>query len=326
MPQARLKEYLRDIGDGSIGTESPDCSIVPAANGTFLLSTTDFFYPLVADPFLQGQIACCNVLSDLYALGVDRIDTVLMLLGVCLGMSESERKIVTSEMIRGFNHSATQAGTAVTGGQTVMNPWPTIGGVAMTVATEAEFVRPLNAEEGDVLVLTKPIGTQIAVNLYEWFHDKPNLFEKLHGQVSSEEVHRIYNAACVSMSSLNRTGARLMRKYGAKAATDVTGFGLLGHAQNLASVQSRAVSFVIHSLPVIRGVPAIDKQVYDFKLREGFSAETSGGLLIVLPRTLADAFVQEFRGTENAPCWIVGEVVNGEKSAVIAGDAEFIEV
>lgn len=266
------------------------------------------------------------MLSDLYALGIPRVDSVLMILAVSLAMNEAERKIITREMIRGFNETATRAETQVTGGQTVMNPWPIIGGVGMTVATEAEFIRPVGAEAGDLLVLTKPIGTQIAVNLYEWFHDKRALFDKLNGAVSSEDVHRIYEAACQSMSALNRTGAALMQKHGAKAATDITGFGLLGHAHNLASVQTASIAFSIHTLPVIRGVPAIDKTIYDFKLKEGFSAETSGGLLIAIGRDSAEAFMKEFTEVEGKPCWVVGSVEVGERTAEITPEAVFLEV
>jgi len=97
---------------------------------TRLISTTDFFYPLVEDPYFQGRIACCNTLSDLYAMGITRVDHILMILGVSLMMNEEQREIVTREMMRGFNDCATEAGTLVTGGQSVMNPWPMIGGVA----------------------------------------------------------------------------------------------------------------------------------------------------------------------------------------------------
>ena len=87
MPQATLFQYLKDIGDGSIAKESPDCSVVPVYKGAdglslSLLSTIDFFYPLVDDPYLQGKIACCNVLSDLYAMGASKCDNLLMVLGV----------------------------------------------------------------------------------------------------------------------------------------------------------------------------------------------------------------------------------------------------
>ena len=129
-----------------------------------LITTTDFFYPLVEDPYLQGRIACANVLSDVYAMGVTHIDTVLMILGVSLRMTPEEREIITREMIRGFNDTANLAGTKVTGGQSVMNPWPIIGGTACTVVKEEEIIFPNSARVGDKLILTKALGTQPAVN------------------------------------------------------------------------------------------------------------------------------------------------------------------
>jgi selenide, water dikinase len=133
---------LKDIGDGTIAKETPDVSVTnynvkDAPEGgkavlgqTRLISTTDFFYPLVEDPYIQGRISCCNVLSDVYAMGITRVDHMLMILGVSLQMNKAEREIVTSEMIRGFNDCAVEAGTMITGGQSIMNPWPIIGGVA----------------------------------------------------------------------------------------------------------------------------------------------------------------------------------------------------
>lgn len=85
----------------------------------------------------QGKIACANVLSDVYAMGVTDVDTMLMILGVCREMSDKERDVVTTQMIRGFNDLARLAQTNVTGGQTVMNPWPIVGGVAMSVRSGA---------------------------------------------------------------------------------------------------------------------------------------------------------------------------------------------
>jgi len=81
-----------------------------------LISTTDFFYPLVEDPYLQGRIACANTLSDVYAMGIDRVDHILMVLAISIKMNEKEREIVTRETIRGFNDCATEAETKVTGG------------------------------------------------------------------------------------------------------------------------------------------------------------------------------------------------------------------
>ena len=105
-----------------------------------MISTTDFFYPLVDNPYLQGQIACANVLSDIYAMGVTSVDTMLMILGVCRDMKSHERDVVTTMMIQGFNDLAHVAGTNVTGGQTVVNPWPIVGGVAMSARLGLWFV------------------------------------------------------------------------------------------------------------------------------------------------------------------------------------------
>ena len=90
---------------------------------------------------------------------------MLMILGVSLMMKESEREIVTREMIRGFNDCATEAGTSITGGQSIMNPWPMIGGVANVMLLKDEYVKPNFGEAGDLILLTKPLGTQPAVNL-----------------------------------------------------------------------------------------------------------------------------------------------------------------
>ena len=161
MPQDTLFKYLKDIGDGSIAKETPDCSVTqfkhdPKAK---LISTTDFFYPLVEDPYMQGRIACCNVLSDVYAMGIDRIDHMLMILGVCLKMKEMDREIVTREMIKGFNDCAKEADTLITGGQSIMNPWTIIGGVANVMCYDDEYIKPNYGEPGDIIVLTKPLGT-----------------------------------------------------------------------------------------------------------------------------------------------------------------------
>ena len=124
-----------------------------------LISTTDFFYPLVEDPYIQGRVACANVLSDVYAMGIDRVDHMLMVLGISLDMKEDEREIVTREMIKGFNDCALEAETLITGGQSIMNPWPIIGGVANVVCHESEYVKVNQGQIGDLLVLTKPLGT-----------------------------------------------------------------------------------------------------------------------------------------------------------------------
>lgn len=116
---------------------------------------------------MKGKIAAANTLSDLYAMGVLDCDNMLMLLAIPKDMKEKERDVVIPLMIRGFKDAATEAGTSVQGGQTIFNPWLMMGGVATAVCSQREFIMPDNSQIGDVLVLTKPLGTQVKFNLFQ---------------------------------------------------------------------------------------------------------------------------------------------------------------
>lgn len=304
-----------------------DCSVTPLRHGGLcLVQTTDFFYPIVDDPYMMGKIACANVLSDLYAMGVTECDNMLMLLAVSTKMTEKERDVVIPLIMRGFKDTALEAGTTVTGGQSVVNPWCTIGGVASTICQPNEYIVPDNAVVGDVLVLTKPLGTQVAVNAHQWL-DQPERWNRIKLVVSEEDVRKAYHRAMDSMARLNRTAARLMHKYNAHGSTDVTGFGLLGHAQTLASHQKKEVSFVIHNLPVIAKMAAVAKACGNmFQLLQGHSAETSGGLLICLPREQAAAYCKDIEKQEGYQAWIIGIVEKGNRTARIIDKPRVIEV
>ncbi len=199
---------------------------------------------------------------------------------------------------------------------------------------------------GDVLVLTKPLGTQVAVNAHQWL-DQPERWNRIKLVVSEEDVRKAYQRAMDSMARLNRTAARLMHKYNAHGATDITGrifkvfaricnistcsillgFGLLGHAQNLARNQKSEVGFVIHNLPVIAKMAAVAKACGNmFQLLQGHSAETSGGLLICLPREQAAAFCKDIEKQEGYQAWIIGIVEKGNRTAKIIDKPRVIEV
>jgi len=326
-------EYNMDDPFGSSVSAIPrigigmDSSITPLRHGGLsLVQTTDFFYTLVEDPYMQGKIACANVLSDLYAMGVTECDNMLMLLAVSTKMTEKERDVVMPLMMRGFKDCALEAGTSVTGGQTVMNPWCTIGGVATTVCQPNEFIIPDSAMAGDVLVMTKPLGTQVALNAHQWL-DQPERWNRIKLVVSEDDCKKAYQRAMDSMARLNRTVARLMHKYNAHGATDITGFGLLGHAQALARNQKNEVAFVIHNLPVIAKMAAVARACGNmFQLLQGNSAETSGGLLICLPREQAAAFCKDVEKQEGYPAWIVGIVEKGQRTGRIIDKPRVIEV
>jgi selenide,water dikinase len=323
-----LLKLLDDSGCSGVGM---DCSIVPSKRypEMSIISTTDFFFPLVEDPYLQGRIACANVLSDMYALGVVDIDNVLMLLAASIDMPQKSRDICTKLIMRGFNDQASAAGTAVTGGQSVHNPWPLIGGVAKSCVKAVDYIMPTGAVTGDVLVLTKPLGTQIAVNVQQWRRKNNEAWrDECTPLISVEDAQRMFGVAQQSMATLNRQGAVLMHKYGAHGATDVTGFGFLGHASNLASNQIAPVHFRLHTLPLIRHTAIINKQVNDWGLLEGYAAETSGGLLVALPsREIAEAFLADLKSSGQQPAewgWIVGDVCDASAESLDARSASII--
>lgn len=235
-----------------------------------------------------------------------------------------------------------EAGTNIQGGQTVVNPWLLIGGVATSVCSMDEMIvlaslardaisltcrcSPHHAQPGDLLVLTKPLGTQVAVNAFQWMTDGLPRYDKIRGLVTPADIDRLFEKATGQMATLNRRAASLLRKYGAHACTDVTGFGLLGHATNLVETQIAPVDFLIDRLPCLRFSAEIDAALAGaMKLRRGFSPETSGGLFAAIPSDKADAFVAEMRAEEGFCAWIVGTVTPGTRQARIADDAHIID-
>lgn len=315
-----------DPTKGSIGL-GMDVSISPCRyGGLSLVQSSDLFYPCVDDPYLQGRIACASVLSSMYAIGVTDIDNMLMKLAVPARMADADRDAAMPRLLKGFRDSAREAGTRVTGGQTVVNPWCLVGGVATAICDHSEYIVPDQACPGDVLVLTKPLGTQVAVNCHEWLQN-PSVWQKIKMVVTEQEVVKAYSRALESMQRLNLHAARLLHKYKAHGATAIGGFGLLGHATAMARAQKNEVTFVIHNLPVIAKMAAVARSRGNmFQLAQGLACEISGGLLICLPREQAAAFCKEIEGTKGCQAWIIGIVEKGDRSARVIERPRIIEV
>jgi len=305
-----------------------DAMICPVRRGGLsCIQTTSTSYPIVCDPLMQGRIAASACLSSMYAVGVTSIDHIMLLLTTSSKMTDEERDAVVPLMIKGFKEAATEAGTKVSGGQTALNPWLTIGGVATSVCTSGEYIVPDSAVVGDVLVLSKPLGTQVAVNAFHWL-ENPEISAKMKLIISEEEVRKAYDRAVSTMARLNRTAAILMHKYNAHGATEVGSFGLLGHASVLAKNQTNEVNFVIHNLPVIAKMAAVAnaRSGNVFSLLKGEACENSGGLLICLPREQAAAFCKDMERLEGSQAWIIGIVEKGNRTARIIEKPRVIEV
>jgi len=303
-----------------------DACMQPIPNSDLnLVQTTDYFYPLVNDPYRMGWIACNNVISDLYAMGVTRIDNVLMLLATSIKFTVDEEDIVIPLIMSGFRDCCLAAGTEIRGGQTAKNPWVLLGGCATSVLPMASLVMPNQAVEGDVLILTKPLGIRVAVNLNQWLDTKPERIEQL--SIDRETIKKAYNDCIVAMMTLNKNAAELMNKHGAHGATDVTGFGILGHAQNLAECQREEVDFELNSLPFLQHMVKADKEAGNvFKVTNGYAAETSGGLLLAMPAEKVSMFRDELKQLDGHDSWVVGRVVKGTRNARLSDDLKLVEV
>jgi len=296
-----------------------DCAVVPLKhNNLYLVSSIDVFYPLVDDAQLMGKIAFANVVSDIYSSGVVDIDELKIILSIPTELEEIEQQAVVPLIIDGFKQSARLINCRLSIESISYNPWFLIGGVATSVCTKNEIIFPTKAEPGDLLILTKPLGVQLASNAPIWMNEDSENWKKISEHLSKEDIMEAYDKAVKSMIMLNNVGAQLMHKYEAHAATDITGFGLVGHAENLLTFQLKKLNFVVTTLPIIRHVKKIAEILNRHeKLFTGRMVETSGGLLISLPSINAEGFCREFKETTQSDCWIIGHVESGSGNVII---------
>ncbi|KAH8246766.1 hypothetical protein KR038_008649 [Drosophila bunnanda] len=313
-----------------------DCAVIPLNRHKELLlvQTVDFFYPMVNDPEILGRIALANVLSDVFAVGVTDFDSVEMILSTSTSFTETERDVVISLIMKGFQDSLKSNGytnTPLIIRQLKINPWCIVGGIATSVCRNREIILPSNARPGDVLVLTKPLGGQMAMDAHLWQLNKTEKYKTLMSEFNDDDIKETFEIAVKSMTYLNKNAALLMHKYQAHCATDVTGFGLLGHAKNLAEYQKEKVLFKVEKLPIIKNVLKFSSLIgQSTKFRSGRSVETSGGLLMCLPPDSANQFCQEFDQVTNGAqkSFKIGYVVQSENEsdAVLCDNVEYIEV
>jgi selenide, water dikinase len=254
------------------------------------------------------------------------IDELKIILSIPTDLNDGEQQEVIASIVRGFKKSAALIKCKLTIESVGLNPWCLIGGIATSICTKEEIIFPTKAQAGDVLILTKPLGVQLATNAPIWMEEDSENWRKIREHLTREEVLECYEKAVKSMTSLNRTAAELMHKHKAHAATDVTGFGLVGHAENLLSFQQEKLDFIISKLPVIRHVKKIAEVLGRHqKLYNGKMVETSGGLLVALPHENAQNFCDDFAKISGFDCWIVGQIVAGTGKVQVE-NPEIVEV
>ena len=319
-----LEQVLRDMPVPSdkrilVGTETADDAAVFSINEELaLVQTVDFFTPIVDDAYQFGAISAANSLSDVYAMG----GTPLFALSVVAFPGNRLPISVLGEIMRGAADKAAEAGIAIIGGHTVDDTEPKFG-LVVTGSLDPHKIRTnANAQPGDVLVLTKAVGTGILTTALK------------QGAVSLEEAVEAVDL----MAKLNRAAAEVMLVTGANACTDVTGFGLLGHLLGMmrasntsAEVIAENVPFIAHAYDLAASgiVPGGTKSNLDYTASHTTyqkriskvvryllnDAQTSGGLLISLPREAAEDFIKEMESRDETAV-LIGKVMKKQKEYI----------
>jgi len=282
-----------------------------------VVENVDVFTPIHDDPQIQGEIVACNATNDVFAMGVTDIVSLQALLAYPKNLPEG----IPVGVLKGMNDFMKRLGTQVSGGQTITNPVPVFGGIALGVVHPNNVVYSRGAKSGDTVLLTKPLGIQPAMRSYRDLQDEKR--DVLLENFNESELVRMQNIAVRLMIQSNLEIAQAMQNVGVNAATDITGFGLLGHAGNVASLS--CVDIIIDRVPVIQGTLEL-AQFFGHKLANGFGAETAGGMLVFVESSNAQHFI-DFLTAKKLPCWTLGRVEKpvGEPSARFAEDVEFIE-
>lgn len=297
--------------------KSDDACVYVLDENTALVQTTDFFPPIVDDPYLFGQIAAANALSDVYAMGGE---PKLALNLLCL--ADSMDKDTVQEILRGGYAKAYEAGAIIAGGHTIQGAEP-IYGLAVTGFVHPDRVLTNSAARpGDVLILTKPLGVGILTTAAK------------AGLVEQAVLERLY----AQMAQLNKAARDIMVKYPVHSCTDVTGFALLGHSYEMAQGSGCSIRLDTSTLPFHPGayeladmgfIPAGAYRNRDYagpgvKTGPGvtramedicYDPQTSGGLLMALPQEAAADCLAELRGVIPQAA-IIGSVTERREYAV----------
>lgn len=321
LPQYQLGELLDQAGmTGEFGPEVlagpwENSSVVKVADGVAILNTLDFFTPMVDEPEIQGRIAGSNVTSDIYTLGVTKIASVLTI----MAFPENMPREIAVGMLKGFGDFCREMDAPVVGGHTIRNPWPIIGGAATGVGDPAKIVYTKGAKPGDRLFLTKPIGIAPAMAAYRLRKEEEGK-ELLQG-IPETVIDAAVDSAVKGMITSNKPVAEVMQQVPINAATDVTGFGLKGHAANMAMLGK--VDIVIDKLWVIPGTPQLT-DIFGYPLLTGESKETAGGILMAVTKENADNLQSKLDKHKIRYCE-VGYVKEGPGNVSVLKDATVVE-
>ncbi len=317
--QAFLKSVLKDLPPVDdprvlVGMAAgDDAGIYDMGDGQALVQTVDVFTPSVDDPYTFGQVAAANSVSDIYAMGGTPM-TALSVIGFPVRKIPDQAML---EILRGGIDKMKEAGCAIIGGHSINDPEVKAGFAVTGRIDKGRVVTNAGARPGDVLILTKPLGTGIVAFAAQIDRARP------------ESVA----ATAASMTSLNKTAAELMVEFGAHACTDVTGFSLMGHLAEMARSSGVDVRIIWDDLPLFEGVleyaaggilpgaiernkeSCADRVVPSERLPQEmvdicFDAQTSGGLLIAIEQAKAAQLLKALHNRGVPAATIIGKVAS----------------
>ena len=293
-------------------SSADDAAVIRLDEKTALVQTVDFFTPIVDDPFIFGEIAAANSLSDIYAMGA----TPLFALNI-VGFPKDDLPLtVLGEILNGGSVKSQEAGISILGGHSIDDKEPKYGLVVTGKISLDKIVTNGGAKPGDYLILTKPLGSGIISTAIK----------------RGEATKSLIKAGSKLMTTLNSSAGKLMVKHGATAATDVTGFGLLGHLWEMCQASCVSVEINFDGLPFINGIYDLVKNnvvpngtkrnlnnisdKVNFHKRLGKTeqlmvadSQTSGGLLIAMPKEKTESFLKDFEGKTPYRAHIIGKCV-----------------
>ena len=303
-----------------VGTEtSDDAGVFRLRDDLAIVNTVDFFTPIVDDPFTFGQIAAANALSDIYAMGGEP-KTALNIVGFPKGKLDLD---VLTDIIRGGSERVRAAGAMLIGGHSIIDEELKYGLAVTGVVHPDRVVRNVGVRPDDALVLTKALGTGIIATGLK------------RRKASTASVR----ATVASMIALNDTASAIMRTFPVHACSDVTGFGLLGHAFEMASGSGVTIVLAARTLPVLPGArrlarlgyvtggcrrnreylknkTSVHRSVRDDLVEIALDPQTSGGLLMALPADRAAALVDRLRSKGIDAATLVGRATAAEEVSV----------
>ncbi len=278
-----------------------------------IVQTLDFFPPIVDSPYEFGSIAAANAISDIYAMG----GMPIIALNI-LGFPSNLPKDILGAILKGGYDKAREAGVIVVGGHTIDDEEPKYGMAVTGIIEPGKQITKSEAKPGDVLIITKPIGTGIITTAA-----KQGIAD-----------NAIIQKAIEVMSSLNHNASDVMTKIGANACTDITGYGLIGHLGSILEASSVGAKLTLSDIPMIDGISGLLKQgiapggTHNNLLSSqdlvnwssGISqesklslcdAQTSGGLLMSVPSSKSDDMMRELLQAGVPTIAVIGEIVEG---------------